>query len=236
MFNIDDRGIKQLERQFVIFAERAVPFATRATLDGTAFEARKLGVENIRNQMVLRNTFTVRSVQVEKVGRELNINRQESRTGATTDYLATQETGATIPRKGRRGVPIPTSYSAGQQGARPRTKVPRKANRLTSIQITRRARRTQSRAQQNKVAVLEAVRTGRRFIYMDLGRRRGLFRVIGSRRNIRVRMVYDLSRPTVTVPPNPWLEPATVEASRGIPERYRQALIFQAKRNKLFGY
>jgi hypothetical protein len=60
------------------------------------------------------------------------------------------------------------------------------------------------------VAIQTAAKTGG-VVFLDLGRRKGLFRVTGSGKGkLRVRMLYDLSQKTVVTKPRPTLEP-TVE-------------------------
>lgn len=68
-------------------AKRAIPFATRATLNRAAFETRKLAQENVREQMVTRNKFSEQSIRVVQERRELNIRRQEAVVGSIADYM-----------------------------------------------------------------------------------------------------------------------------------------------------
>ena len=96
-----------------------------------------------------------------------------------------------------------------------------------------------TRRQRNKILIAETVAKGgsARYIYMDNGGgKEGIFRVKGSKRRPQIRMIYDLSNPTVRIPRNPWLAPAVKVTERKLPNIYRDALIFQAKRNRLFGY
>ena len=156
--------------------------------------------------------------------------------GSVADYMEDQEFGATITRKGSKGKPIATSYAAGQEGQQPRTKVPRKANKLASIQLKRNKQAGGSRKQRNLMAVKQAAASGSKFVYMDLGRRQGIFRVLGGKKKPRVRMVWDLSNTTVIIPRRPTIGPAATATRRLMPEIYREALVFQAKRNRLFGF
>jgi hypothetical protein len=235
MFKINDDQIKELESNFKTFASRAYPFATKATINGAAFKSRELAQENIRNNMVRRNQFTERSIRVEQT-KTLNVNKQQSIMGSIADYMEDQEFGRTVTRKGSKGKPIATAYAAGQEGQQPRTKVPRKANKLASIQLKRNKQAGGSRKQRNLVAVKQAAASGSKFVFMDLGRRQGIFRILGGKKNPRVRMVWDLSRTTVVIPKNPTIGPAATATRRLMPELYRSALIAQAKRHGLFGF
>lgn len=229
-FNVKD--VKQYESDLKTFAGRAYPFATKSTINQAAFEARLAGQENLRNNLTLRNKFTERSVQVEKA-RTLNVRNQAAIVGGTVDYLETQEFGGTA--SGKTGnQPIATGYSAGQEGDQPRTRLPRKAHKMRSIQLRHKARKAVSRKQRNLIVVRQAAKGGDKFVFLDLGRRQGIFRVLGGVRRTRVKMVWDLSRKTVRIPRNPWLEPATRKVETQIPALYAQALAFQLDRFGLF--
>jgi len=232
MLEINDKRIKQLEADLSMLSGRALPYATRNTLNVAAFRAREIAQDNVRNQMILRNRYTERSIQVEKT-KSLSIPMQAAIVGSTADYMADQEFGATVRGRGSKGVPIPTSYSAGQDGAKPRTKLTRKPNKLSSIQLKRSRKHGSDRKQRNLVAIREAVQSGRKFVYLNLGRRQGIFRIVGGKRNPAIRMVHDLSSKSVDVPRNPWLFPAMEKASAEIPKIYFKSLRFQIKRLKL---
>lgn len=232
MITIKNDRVKQFESDLKHFAKRAYPFATKATLNGAAFEGRKFAQENLRNSMTLRNKFTEKSVLVE-MARTLNVSRQQSILGSTAPYLLTQEFGGTKKGKGR-GAPVSTSYASGEGlTARPRRRLARKPNKLGSIRLQH-TQAAGSRKQRNLLAVKAAAGGGSKFVYMDLGKRKGIFRVLGGKKNPRVKMLWDLSRKTHTIPATPWLQPATQAAARRMPVHYEKALAFQLKRLGLF--
>lgn len=234
MFGVDNRDIRELERDLKTFANRAYPYATRQTLNDTAFQAQRIAREDVRNDMVLRNRFTVQSIQVDQA-RTLAVSRQAATVGSIADYMEDQEFGATKAKKGSEGVAIATSYSAGQgQDAQPRTRLPRKPNKLANIQLQNKRRRGSSRKQRNLIAIKDAAASGNKFVFLDLGRRKGIFRVTGGKRNPKIRMVHDLSNRSVVIPKNPWLKPAFDESLRMLPAFYADALRFQLRRNGLF--
>lgn len=234
MFGVDNRDIRELERDLKTFANRAYPYATRQTLNDTAFQAQRIAREDVRNDMVLRNRFTVQSIQVDQA-RTLAVSRQAATVGSIADYMEDQEFGATKAKKGSEGVAIATSYSAGQgQDAQPRTRLPRKPNKLANIQLQNTRRRGSSRKQRNLIAIKDAAASGNKFVFLDLGRRKGIFRVTGGKRNPKIRMVHDLSNQSVVIPKNPWLKPAFDESLRMLPAFYADALRFQLRRNGLF--
>lgn len=234
MFRIDDKNIKRLERDLVDFQKRALPFATRKTLNDAAFQTMKIARADIRNELILRNKFTEQSIQVEQT-RTLSLARQAAAVGSTADYMADQEFGAVKRKGGKQGVSIATSYSAGQsESSKPRTRLPRRPNKMASIQLQRRRRAGKGRKQQNLIAIKQAAETGRKFVYLDLGRRKGIFKVIGGKRRPKIKMVHDLTSEAVTIPRQPWLQPAYLEAARMVPAFYADALRFQLRRFGLF--
>lgn len=234
MFTIETREVKRLERDLKTFARRAYPFATKSTVNDAAFRTQKIAKKRIEREMVTRNRFTVQSVRVEQ-SRTLNVQRQAAIVGSTADYMADQEFGGMKTKKGKKGTPIPTSFSAGQgDAARPRTRLPRKPNKLANIQIKRRQRKARGRKQKNLVAVKQAASSSNKFIYLDLGRREGIFKVTGGKRNPRVKMVHDLSHKAVRIPRNPWLRPSVKDVQPLIPGMYAKNLRFQLKRAGVF--
>ena len=150
--------------------------------------------------------------------------------GSIADYMEDQEFGAT-----KHDPSIATSYSAGQgDGARPRTRLPRKPNKMANIKLSKRRARGKSRKQRNFIAVKEAAASGNKYIYLDLGRTKGIFKVIGGKRKPRVKMIWSLSRKSVVIPSNPWLAPAVAATEPKMADIYAKSLRFQLRRRNLF--
>lgn len=232
MFSIGDENIKQLESDLKTFAERAFPFATKNTVNQSAFAAMKIARDDLKERMTLRNRFSIQSIQVEQT-RTLNVKRQAAIVGSTADYMEDQEFGTVIRKTGKEGVQIATGYSAGQEGQK-RTRFPRKANQMKTIQLQRRRKKGGSRKQRNLVAIKEAATSGTKFVFLDLGRRKGIFKVTGGKRRPKIKMVHDMTKQSVVIPKNPWLSPAVKKTTKKIPEIYKRSLIFQLKRQGLF--
>lgn len=234
MLDIDPSDVKQYEKDLQQFARSAFPHATKATLNKAAFETRKRGQMNIRWNMTTRNRFTEQSVQVE-MAKGMTVESQQAVVGSTAEYMHDQEFGATVRGKGASKA-IPTAYSAGQaDGTRPRSKLPRKPNQMQSIQLKRQTA-GKNVWQRNRIAIQMAAESGSKFVYLELGRTKGIFRVLGGKRKPRIRMVWSLSRRAVTVPKNPWLGPATDDTRQDMPRYYRDALLYQLKRQNILGY
>lgn len=178
-------------------------FAMRETLNNLAFAAREQWQREIKGQFTLRNKFTERSVRVVKAGRAALGMR--SVVGSVAPYMGDQETGFTETGQGKHGHAIPTSSAAGQgKSANPRTKRIRRKNYLSAIQVER---SVGSRKQRNAMAIRKAGKS-KGVAFLDLGRTKGLFRVSGTGRRSRIRMIWDLSRRSVRVAPHPTMEPA----------------------------
>ena len=241
MFKIDDKQIIEFEKDLQTFAHKALPFATKNTLNQAVFHAQKLAKKDVQIKMVLRNKFTQQSIRVDQA-RGLNIRQQEAVVGSIADYMEDQEFGTTKTKTGKQGIPIPTSYSAGQEGQQPRIRLPRKPNKIENIQFRGRRSKSKSKRQRILFAVQNAVRSGNRYTYLDLGKRQGIFKVVGGRKGFKrgwpsgakLKMVHDLSRSSLTIPKNPWLKPVVDTTVILIPKFYKKSLVFQLKRHNLF--
>lgn len=243
MFDIDDRDTKELEKDLKTFNKKALPFATKNTLNGVAFATRKLSVKKISKEMILKNKFTKQSIRVDQ-SRTLKISRQAAAIGSTEPYMKTQEFGGTKVKQGKHGIPLTTSYAAGQALSKnPRSKLARPENQLASIQLKKR-----KKPKNNKQALLRkvqiAVETGKREFYhrFDSTSTAGIFTVEGGSKGTKrgwpegakLRMLHDLTHESVDIPKNPWLKPSTEDGTKLIPELYKKSLLFQLRRNNIF--
>jgi len=232
--NIDDKDIKKFERDLKQFANRAYPFATKSTVNTAAFTAQKMARRDVSIKMIERNKFTGQSIQVDQA-RTLDVKRQAATVGSIADYMEDQEFGATKRKSGAEGIAIPTTYSSGEaMGANIRRRLPRAANKLQRIQLRRKGKKGKTRKQRNLIAIRDAATSTRKYVFLDLGKRKGIFKVIGGRRKPKIRMVHDLTEQIVTIPRNPWLKPVVDTVALQIPGMYKKALAFQLKRNGLF--
>jgi hypothetical protein len=244
MFDVDDREIKKFEEEMGKFAKRAYPHVVRQTLNSAAFGAMKGGRRNIRGEFVNRNRFTERSVLVNPVD-TLVVSRMAAFVGSTQGYMRDQETGAVNRSTGRYGTPIPTGYSAGQKGSRPRTRLPRKVFQMRNIRLRGNWERSGKTEGQRIVMTLrKAVETGSRIVFLELanGEKAGIFKVlggkqIGSRRGpkgAKIRMIQNLSYRSVRIPKHEWLEPAADRERRFMSNHFRAAMVFQIRRQRMF--
>lgn len=230
MFRIDDSEIVELQADLEKLKSRALPFATRNTLNEAAFIAQKKSKRFIKREFTLRNKFTERSIRVDKA-RTLNIRRQASIVGSIADYMEKTEFGAIKQSEGKEGVPIPTSYAAGQQGAVPRTRLPRRPNRLANIRIAK--TRFKNVRAMNVAKIKAAAQSGHKYIFLNLSRSKGIFKVIGGKRKQRIKMIWSLQRKSVRIPSKPWLKPNMEATIPLIPRIYIKSLQFQLRRLRI---
>lgn len=230
---VDLKDVEDLIDDLRTFKKSALPFAGRDALNTTVFQGRRIWIQKIEAKFVIRNRFTVRQVRVVKA-KGSNVDAMESTLGSTAPYMRIQEFGGTI-RGTRKSKPIPTSVAAGQaMGTRPRTKVVRRPMRQASIRLGRRVR-TGSRRQRNAIAIRQAVTTGRKFALLEFERGQGIARITGRKR-IRVRLIWDLSRRSVRVPPHPTLQPTLDVLEPMLPAIHRAAIIKQLQFHRVLGY
>lgn len=220
---------KAFEKDLGTFHRNAVPHANRNALNQTAFAARKMWITNVRKEFTNRNTFTTRQIRVVKAS-GTNLHKMKAVIGSLAPYMGKREKGETKRAKGR-GVAIPTAAAAGQSG-RKRTRLIRKAFRLRSIRLPSRGKG--SEAQRNAVSIRKAVASGKRVAYLERGNQRGLVRIGGRARKRTFRTIYNLSRRTVRVKPEPTLAPTMASARQFAPLVYREALKAEIVRQRLF--
>lgn len=225
MFEIDSKQLKRLEDTLGEVAEYGIQHAQRNTVNDYAFGTQRQAKQNIREQFVNRNRWTERSVRVDKATRFVD----SSEVGSTEDYMREQEFGARTPSP----LHVPTPAASGESvRANKRLRPVRRANRMNNINLKGRSRRGGglTRKQQNIVAVRQAADEGRKFVYLDRGKRKGIFRLYGGKRRPRTRLVQDLSRRVRVVPRNQWLEPAADKVMARAGELYYHRLAQQLRR------
>ena len=234
MFKIDTEEIKQLESDLKTFKERAYPFATKNTVNQAAFKTQKRMKIFMHNNMILRNKFSESSIRVETT-KTLRVSAQAAVVGSIAPYMENQEFGATIIKKGKHGVPIPTSEASGEgRGVKTRRKVVPRSRSLRSIKLNKSKIRTKSKKQENFIRIQQAIASGRKFVFLDLQKHPGIYRMSGGKKAPKINLIHDMSRKSVSIPKNPTLLPATRVTQKELPSIYRKSLIFQLKRHKLF--
>ena len=227
MLTIDLSGFKEFQRDLAQLRERSIPHAVRSALNDAAFDARKIWLTEVKEKLTLRNSYTERSMRVEKA-RGTKLAGMQSVLGSTAEHMAHQEQGQTHTTSGKHGVAVPTSAASGQGLKSKRTKSIRRANYLSAINLSKRV--TGIRQRRNAAALAMAARSGGGFVYLDLGRRKGIFRVDGRKRGLRIRMVYDLSRRITKAKPTATLTYTVATMGPRVPMLIQRAVMEQLTR------
>jgi hypothetical protein len=229
-------GYKKLEQDLGTFAKKAVPYAARNGLNGSAFALQDEWRGEVRRTFTLRNQYTVRSIQVDKA-QGLDLRTMQAVTGSVAPFMSDQEEGATVHGKaGKKAIPGPAA--AGQAPGGKRTRKVRVGLRLSSITIDQPSTQGYGKRRANAVAIAVAIRKGERFAMLNRrkGGGRGLFEVRGNKRGARVRLLYNMSKRSVRVPAAPTLQRSIKRAQYRFERAHYQALLYQLKRWKVFGY
>ena len=243
LMNIDDRQIDNLERDLKRFSKRAYPFATLETVNEAVKNAQVEIRAHLRNRMTLRNKWTAGSVQIRKA-RGLKVESQAAEVGSMQEYMKEQEEGFTRTAKGKHGVPVPLPYAAGQGDAKRRTRTVRAAHRLAAIQFGTHKALGVNRKQRNVRSVQEAVKSGKRYVFLQFKQKKGIYKVVGGSKKVkrgwpkgaRLRLVWSLTNRSYNVKAHVWMEPEVDKIVDRMPELYRQALTNQLKRLKVLQY
>lgn len=231
---VDIGQIRNFEKDLLALASKALPQVTKWVLNTAAFDSRENAQNIIRENMILRNSYTLRSIRVEQT-RSLNINDQESIVGSTAEYMERQEIGGTKHSKGGSNLHIPTSFSAGQSmTSKPRMKMPRGQNKLSKIRLRKTGKKFSSKKQRNFVAIKMAAEAKLKYVYLNLPKSKGIFKIMGGKRKRQIKMVHDMSRKSVKTMANPWLAPAVEKVKKKIPRLYATGLKFNMKKYNLF--
>tara|TARA_R110000751_G_scaffold77971_2_gene157161 strand:+ start:2471 stop:3193 length:723 start_codon:yes stop_codon:yes gene_type:complete len=233
---MNDEGLKRFERDLKRLRKRALPFATREALNSTAKAARGLAKKNVRSKMILRNKFTLASVQAIFERKSLIIDKQRSIVGSTQPYMERQEFGGRRTSRGRYGVPIPTRDASNEgRGASPRKKLPTRINKLRNIRL-RGKRKGKNRRHTNALIIQHAI-DGRKtkHVFMKTDRGPGIYSVKGmAKGKAKVKLIHDLSYKAVAIPKRQWLLPAVDKAAKSMPANYKRSLRRQLIKHGIF--
>ncbi len=229
MIRVDLRDFKRLSRDLEKVAKSAFPHASRNALNAIAFEGRKLWQREMASAFVLRNDWTTRRLFVEKA-KGTTMAGMKSVLESPDAFLLKQEIGGTEQHS------VPTGIATGEgRGAHPRRRLVRKPNKVASIVLGQRYNRG-NRKQRNAIAIRSTAAQGGKFVYLQTGKRKGLFRILGGRRVKGVEMVWDTTSKSHTVPRTPTLKRTITRLEVVMPRLMTSALLDQLKRHKVFGY
>lgn len=232
----DTKDIEQLQKDLKIFAPKIFPLISRDTINNAAFTTQKKAKLLIKHRFVLKNKWVIKSIRVEKA-KGMNVKTMAAIIGSVNPGMEKQEFGDTIGKKGRKGVAIPTSVASGEgEGVTPRRKVVRKPNLRSNVKLLKLKTKVKSKKQFIAVSIsMTARKSGsRRFLYLPFDKHPGIYKIQGSKKNPRIRQIYDLSKKSVIIPPSPWLLPSSKRGARGIPAFFKKSSKYHIKRSGIF--
>jgi hypothetical protein len=212
----------------------AMPYAVRNTLNGLAFSARKDWQRGADQKFILRNHFTHKSIRVDQVYERQRIGNMFSTTGSVASYMQDQERGSVREKKGKTGYPIAGTEASGESSL-PRKRDVRKLNRRKNIALASQLKmRHVPREQRIAATIRKATEqpAGKRFAFLAMGTKRGIYKIKGGKRNPVVRKVWDLSKPSVKTVPAPTMTPAALAAKRKGLALYTKSIKWQIARLK----
>lgn len=235
--SIELRGLDRMQRDLETMAKRAVPYAARETLNRLAFAGRKIWQEEMASSLTLRNQFTQRRVLVERASGS-RMQEMQAVLGHTEDYVARLEEGKG-ERARRSGLPIATEAAAGQaKGSLPsgRKRPVRKSLIIRTLGKLKRQPKSLPRKARNARAVREAIKNGTRLAYLELERRKGIYKIMGGRKRPQIRKLYDLTRRATPRPRLPTLQRTLDKTLPQGPAIAHAALLNQLQRHHIAGY
>lgn len=204
--DIDLSQAKRLERILAGIRQRSVGFAIKNTLNDLAFSARRNIIAKIDHDFVNRNTWTKRSIKVERA----RYTGEFSEVGSTEKYMAKQEFGGT----GEKYVANPNA-SGENSRARVRRKPIRQSNWINKL-TTARVKRTDGNLREKNISSLkQAKEQGQKYVILDRGGgRRGLYRVLGTKKAPRSKLLYTLRNAPVKIKKHATIGPVAEETQR----------------------
>lgn len=217
-------------------------YVVKQALNHGVFTAREKWHQTMDDRLILRNNFTKKAVNVVRAT-GTDITRLRAVIGSRAPFMDDVEDGQSESKKGRHGVPVPTGYAAGQEGANPTTKLVRARYRIgatDTANIHATVARFRKPNQRNAVTIALARRRNVQFGVLETQRGHGLFKINKGRaatkkkRKRRRRagaspapakfsssgapkLVWSYYNPTVRMKPHPTLEPTVHTMRRLMP-------------------
>lgn len=231
MITVVLRGADKALRDLALFRKQAVPYAARNALNDSAFAVRARWQDEIKASFILRNQYTARSIRVEKTFSR-DINSMQAKVGSIAEYMGRQELGG-IEQARAKHKPIPTLLA---RGGNP-TRTVRPSARLGRIKVSPAKALAVGPQKRNLIALVKAKRRGESHVVLERkGGGLGLYVVQGGKRKLKARLLYDLSRRSVRVKPEPTLQ-RSLKASQGTIQRiHLESVLKELKRAHVFGY
>lgn len=187
--------------------EKAAEISIRNTLNTVAFLSRKNAISNINKNFTIRNTFTQRQIQVEKVKENASLSRMWSSVGATekADYMRLQEEGGT--KEGKNGNILMAQLEARGGSVKNLVSKSMYYKKIKKNIINFSQRKGSRKA--NLIATAYVANKNNKFIkYKDNIYQITSFTKSGDKVSFTKKHIYNVSQKTAKIRENKWLEPA----------------------------
>lgn len=206
MINVNLEQARRLERILAGIRTRSVDFALKNTMNDLAFAARRNVIEKIDHDFVNRNTWTKRSIRVERA----RYVGQGAELGSTEDYMAKQEMG------GRGEKYIATGNASGEGGrVRVRQRAVRANNWINKLGVRTFPEVSGSRQRKRTATLHMARRENQKYVVLENDEgQRGLYRVLGTKKRPKTKLIYMLRKSPVQIKKHKWLQPTSERTQR----------------------
>lgn len=216
------KGLDAMQKSLEELSKRGLAAASRESLTNLAWAGRTIWQGKLQQENILRNSFTERRVLVDPA-RGTKMAGMEARLGHVSDYVRDLEYGKGSTARGK-AVPIP-ELAARTGGSK--KKLVGRPNKLAAIGRLPTKRKGKSMKARNAFALRAAAKSGKKLVVLEGPRSRGIFRVGGGRRHIKVKKVWDISHRQVTRPKRPTLQATLNEVLRQAPAIAEKAMLKQ---------
>ncbi len=222
--DFDDRELLKFEVALRRGKKSAIPFAIQRTLNRGVVDARDNAKAFVRREFVVRRPWVVNSIRSQGTT-TLRIHAMRAMVGTIGPELVRQEFGKRLPHQ-----VLPTSTASGEgKVARPRRRTPKRGWASRDIELDKSAKKNanaKSTGQAAMVRVKQALKRKEKFIYLDLGKTKGIFRP--TKKGLRAVAIFH--QKPVVLRPRPWLHPTVEKTKTRMPSMYFSELAVQLRR------
>lgn len=226
--SFEDRELLRFERMLRTAKRRAIPFAVQKTLNRAVVATRDQAKADVRKLFVVRRPWVLNSIRSQGTT-TLSLHRMRAEVGTIGKELAVQEFGGR-----KRNPALPTSTASGEgKTAFPRRRTPKRGFATRDIDLPKGKRKgnrgggARSRRQATVIAVKQAIARKQRFLFLDLGKTKGIFQP--TKRGLRAVVIFRDA--PVVIPKKPWLLPAVAKVRKRMPAMYFTELAVQLRRH-----
>jgi len=227
-YDIDTTDLKKLQKDLRFFAADIYPLITRDTLNHGAFETMFIARRLVSRRFTLRNKWTQRSILVEKAT-GTNVNKMQSKTGSTMDYMRDQELSGEKRTKGSGAVAIPQKdVRTGKSHART---IP-KRNYIKSLRLVKGPFKRRFSSKKARVVAMMIVAKQKKLAMKMNDNIYTVDRIStgGGKASGVLRRVYHVGKDSVRIPAMPWLMPSAMKGQKKMQPFFFKSTKFHMRR------